>query len=562
MSNGEALVEAFLIVDQPRQRLGHWSHALSALDDRAAPPLALVRAYYDPSTDQALINVAYDPFALGGDKLHYVVELALLVEVGMIQPHELTAGDRRRFLEERLARCSIKVDTQRNVISTLTELVRMIRESRAASGRTPVPSVAPGALTALAMIASPPIPMPMRGDTQDPVLLVKAKGTRDNVPPTVAVRGTRDRIALPPLARDIDPPTDPAPVIPLDVIARSHRAQTVEMPREEAVRLLSETMPPAPAGAIYARYLRSGRWVPIRIGALSLKGAALMAGALPRLNDNVDVALSFGGHRALVRGAVRKVSSLEEAQISGASSFSVAFELDDASRRQLTALLTAARAANITIKPAPPRTARRFPVEWVVSLGTTKGIVKAGALDVSRDGLFVRPTYALALTSTLNFSAVLDDGGPPVSGRARVVRQVAEAEARVQGLAAGFGLQVVEMGAADRHRWLAFIARVEKRAERRVLIGASPLRLGEIQAELVAAGYIVTGGSDPGALVQLASSGSRPVDAAIIDASWLSATTSAEWVESLFAARNVPCMTLQGDTKRARSAVDRLLIIS
>ena len=65
MSNGEALVEAFLIVDQPRQRLGHWTQALSALDDRAAPPLALVRGYYDPSTDQALINVAYDAFALG-----------------------------------------------------------------------------------------------------------------------------------------------------------------------------------------------------------------------------------------------------------------------------------------------------------------------------------------------------------------------------------------------------------------------------------------------------------------------------------------------------------------
>jgi hypothetical protein len=39
--------------------------------------------------------------------------------------------------------------------------------------------------------------------------------------------------------------------------------------------------------------------------------------------------------------------------------FSVNFELDDGSRRQLTALLTAARAANVTIKPAPPRGTRR-----------------------------------------------------------------------------------------------------------------------------------------------------------------------------------------------------------
>jgi hypothetical protein len=434
-------------------------------------------------------------------------------------------------------------------------------------------------------------------------MLVAAKGTRDNLPR--APLPTRSDEMPPPL-RNRTEASPPPTRVSGNIVRNYHRAPTVQMPPEEIERRVSQTAtpvqeigageslrmpmartetnvatdrmpttpPPIPMRAldatqgpaqpaiINARYLRSGRWVPIRVGALSLKGAALMAGALPRINDHVDVALSFGGHRALVRGAVGKISSLEEATASGASSFSVNFQLDDAARRQLTALLTAARAAKITIKPAPPRTARRFPVDWAFALGTSKGIVKSEALDVSRDGMFVHPQHALILGTTLNFSSVLDDGGAPVSGRAKVVRHITETEARSCGLAAGYGLFITEMGQADRTRWLAFLDRVERRSERRVLIGASPTRLQEIQADLAAVGYAVTGATDPGALVQLASAEMRPVDAALIDAGWLSPQTSSEWVESLFAARNVPCVQLAGDAKRARAVVDQLLILA
>ncbi len=572
---GEALVEAFLIVDQPRQRLGHWSHALSPLDDQAAPPLANVRAFWDPTTDQALINLAYDPLALGSDRLHYVVEIALLAELGMIQPAELSLGDRRRFLEERLARCTLRVDHQRNVVGALVELVRLIRELKSPSGR---------------MVALP------RGDTQDPVMLVKAKGTRDNLPQPHA-----SGPLPPPLRTRIEASPPPTRVVPEgsprvtgNVVRNYHRAPTVQMPPEEIERRAIESAtprgiapgeslrmpvspPPIPRAMnerptertqlaqpsiIYARYLRSGRWVPIRVGALSLKGAALMAGALPRINDHVDVALSFGGHSALVRGNVGKISSMEEASASGASSFNVSFQLDDASRRQLTALLTAARAAKITIKPPPPRTARRFPVDWQFSLQTNKGIVKSEALDVSRDGMFIHPQHALILGTTVNFSSVLDDGGAPISGRAKIVRHITEVEARTAGLAAGYGLYISEMGHDDRARWLAFLDRIERRSERRILIGAGPSRLQEIQSDLAAVGYAVTGATDPGALVQLAGGDVRPVDAALLDAGWLTPQTSPEWVESLFSARNVPCVQLHGDAKRARAIVDQLLILA
>ena len=80
------LVEAFLIIDQPRQRLSYWANALSALDEGRAPPLAVVTAHYDPTTDQAMIGLKYDEVALGPERLAFVIETALRAEIGMIQP--------------------------------------------------------------------------------------------------------------------------------------------------------------------------------------------------------------------------------------------------------------------------------------------------------------------------------------------------------------------------------------------------------------------------------------------------------------------------------------------
>ncbi len=535
------LVEAFLVIEQPRQRLGHWSGALAALDSAMAPPLASVSAYYDPTSDQALVNLRYDDIALGTSGLSFIVEVALLAEIGMIQPAELSDGERKRFINERLARCTFQVVGQRSVLGALAELVKTIRDRRSVR--------APRAAE--------------RGDTEDPVLLVPAKGTRDDL-------GTVAKLAEGSSPRgdtDVAARTTSRHIIP-----RSQRMQTVEMSPEEAERLASEVgdeeedadgLPPLPPRdvpqTILARYLRSGRWVAVRIGALSLKGGALMTNALPRLHDHVDIALSWGPHRALVRGTVGKVSTEREAAATGAATFSVSFQLDVNARRQLTQLLTAARAANVTIKPPPARATRRFPVEWPVCLGTIRGAIRAEALDVSVAGMFVRPAVALQLGTFLSFSAVLDDGSSPIAGRAKVIRQITDAEASSAGLCAGYGLTVVEMSEVDRARWLAFLARIERRADKRVLIGASPRRLAELQAGLAAAGYAVTGGTDPGALVQLANADARPVDAALIDAGWVQEDTG---LEKLFTARKVPCVKLQGDARRARNAIDRLLDVT
>jgi hypothetical protein len=524
------LVEAFLILDHPRQRVGHWTTALAPLDEPRAPALAQITAYYDPETDQALLGLRYDELALGESKLSFVVELALLAEIGMIQPAALSDGDRRRFLGERLARCTITVPEHRTVLVAYAELVKKIRERQAttksvigARARSPELRPQPAARANL----SP------RTVTSEQLPDVKAKGTRSDLAaevPTHHVRSTRDELETSKTMQGDVADTEP------------YRG-------------------PTPPGIIYARYLRSGRWVPIRIGALSLKGAALMAGALPRLNDHVDLAFAYADHRALVRGGVRKVSTVEETAQTGAATFSVQFELDDASRRELTSLLTAARAAQVTIKPPPPRSTRRYPVEWPVCLGTMRGAVRGDALDISYGGMFVRPAHPLTLESTINFSIVLDDGAQPISGRAKVVRHITETEASSCGLAAGYGLHISDMGDVDLGRWMRFLTRIEQRADKRVLIGASPGRLIELQGALAAIGYAVSGGTDPGGLVQLAGA-ERPVDAVLLDGDWLPPGNSTSWIESLFSARKVPCVTLHGDAKRGRAAIDRLLSIA
>jgi hypothetical protein len=610
----------FLLVEQPRQRLSHWSQALAPLDTDDAPPVASVDAYFDPTSNQALFGLRYDARALGPARLGFVVEVALLAEIGMIQPAELSEGDRKRFLGERLAKCTVHVGDQRKVVAALVELVRRLRGQKTASSSetppilprsraTPAPVSRepddPLVLAAKGTRTGPLIDPPGPRSTRDgpPIEAARPRSTRDG--PPVAARSSRElahgsvrqprqapedndgvpeseqkRVisepipaSSPRLAGALLPRRDPGRPSP-NVIARAgvHRANTVMMSPSQTQQALDAanqadaepvTDPYVPMttemtdpGVIYARYLRAGRWVPLRIGALSLKGAALMAGVLPRVEDRVDVALSFANHRALVRGAVAKVSTMQEAETSGATTFNVMFELDEGSRRELTALLTAARAAKVTIKPPPPRSTRRYAVEWPICLGTSRGAVRADALDVSTEGMFVRPQLAIDVNVT--FSAVLDDAGEPVSGRARVVRNLSEDDARAAGRLPGYGLNILEMPEADRERWLAFVLRIEKRSSMRVLVGASSSRLPELQGALVAAGYAVTGASEPGAIAQLASAAAQPVDAALIDAAWLVGGNMLR-IESLFASRAIPCVTMHGEAKRARIAIDRLL---
>jgi len=127
------LVEVYLVVEQPRQRLGHWLSVLAPLDTMSAPPLASVSAHYDPTRDQALICLRYDSYALGAGKMSFVIEVAVLGEIVMLQPSEMAEGDRRRFMSERLGRCTLQIVDEPDVGAALSELVKLVRETRAAA---------------------------------------------------------------------------------------------------------------------------------------------------------------------------------------------------------------------------------------------------------------------------------------------------------------------------------------------------------------------------------------------------------------------------------------------
>ncbi|HEX2686642.1 MAG TPA: PilZ domain-containing protein, partial [Kofleriaceae bacterium] len=510
----QPLVEVFLLVEQPRQRLSHWTAALAPLDSPDAPPMATIDAYYDPTSNQAIFGLRYDELALGPSRLGFLVDLALLVEVGMIQPAELSEAERGRFVTERLARCTVHVEDQRHVVRALVELVRCIRDHKPVAS-SPAVEVMPS--TASRVLAAGALPPRTRSDTLEPMPVVVAKGTRDfgSVQPPLplvprelahgSVRQPKSQFlddvhahaaAVPePLPKQVitEPITPPArrraallpprreiprPSPHVVVRAGAHRAgmatrspgqgQPMTQPMIEAAVahpatdvLTAPYLPaagdPLEPGTISARYLRSGRWLRIRICALSLKGATLMAGALPRVDDRIDVGLAYTNYRVLVCGVVEKISTSEESASSGKTTFGVRFELDEASRRELTALLTAARADKVTLKPAPMRSTRRYAVEWPICLGVGAAAVNAEALDVSTNGMFVAPPHALAIDAKLTFSAVLDDGISSVSGRSRVVRTLSDADARAAGLSPGYGLNIVEMPAEDRRRWSAFL---------------------------------------------------------------------------------------------------------
>ena len=179
--------------------------------------------------------------------------------------------------------------------------------------------------------------------------------------------------------------------------------------------------------------------------------------------------------------------------------------------KQLTALLTAARDQKVTIKPPPARATRRFPVEWPVALGTSRGAVKAAALDVSTGGMFVKPER---LARARCDDRVLDGARRWHTRRSAGARRSCGSSAKPKRSSAasppGFGLAIIEMTEADRMRWLGFLARIERRAEKRVLSAPSLRGSPSCKRDSRVAVTSSIGGTDPGALVQLAKSDAPP----------------------------------------------------
>lgn len=615
------IYEVFLVLHPVSSRLGELGHALEPLIAGEAPFTDL-DVYHRIGSDTALIALHFDERQMSSPDVRRLEDSARGSGLTLVDPARLSADERRAFFEVRLPQFELIARGLNRARDTMVVLAdRMgVPQARATPPdgmpRMTVPPPPPKRASSprpsvpRMVVTVPPLPdLPRRArGTSSPT---NSSGPHTAYPPrpptlppppidtTVAARGkvsrgagVADRLSMSlveqaRMARraaeallrrpggpasaltptDISgPDTSPVTTVEPDGIPMLgvHGLDTARLqPRPpsdpgtpEAFAVIEDIVPPH----LDVRFLRGSDWVPVRARALSARGAYIVTGAPARLGDTVHVSVSCAGRTALVRGTVYHVTTADDAVSTGASGFAVRFpEYACPARTHLVQVLLAARNAGVTLRPPPNRTAVRFPVRWPVQVHTADSVFRAEALDVSSGGLFLSTSRPLDVGVELRFSLPLDLADVPLEGTGRVSRVLPADEAEHRGMHAGVGVRITDMTATNRSAWDAFLARVRRRTEKRILIGAAPGRVEELAAGLGAAGYTVTSGSDLGLLMRVAELDPCPPDIAVIDADFDQSAAPSGWIEQVFASRQVQCVTIRGDVRRARSMVDRLL---
>jgi hypothetical protein len=511
----QPLYEIFLVLEPLRPRAHELFTLLAPLHEAGAPHVCGLDLYYRRSSDVALVALRYDERTFTRERLNFVIDLATGAGIPLLDPARMSEGDRRGFYGAYLSTYDVKIEDQRTLADAFDALGKRI-------------------------------------DSETPATASLPRGALGKLAPTHQSLDSRESLPLAEQARQARSRAD----------ARSRatttRTPTIQQTEPPIMEVPATT--PAPT-TIDVRFLRGGAWTTARLRALSVKGAYLVTGAPPRLGDSVHVALGFRESGALLRGTVYHVTTAADALATGSSGFAVRFPVyPSAGRTQLIELLTAARDAGVTIKPPPTRHAVRFPVCWPVQVGLGDDSFHADALDVSERGLFVATPHDLGVGAEISVAVPMEEGDA-VTARARVARLLPAREASPRGLRGGTGLELTDMSDVDRRMWNAFLDRVRRRTERRIVVGALPTRIDDLASALTAAGYSVVTGSDAGVLVRLADLEPRPPDAVVIEAG-LAAQGPDHWLEQVFSARQVPCVTVNGDGRRTRCVVDRLLQVA
>jgi len=595
--------EVFLVLPHARAGLPAMTRALEPLAQGPIPSPLGADVYYRKATDIALLAIRFDERQVTLDDLTWLAELAEGAGVPLLDPTRLKERDRRRFYDSYLRGYELVLEDLPAPIPALAALghdldlpdmpVPAPQRRREAdtevpifTGPTgfPVPPTTPPPLPRA--VTEPPLPPRVKGRRLgSPAAHVVARLPR--LPSTRAATGgtnnrrpsanrllTEREPQTPPPARD-SPPPEASPADGAKALgkqrARTRRETTPATPiakkpvRDGSRKVANGSGPhpvveePAPPPEIDVRYLRGSEWVPARLRSLSLRGAYLVTGALPRAGDTVHIALGFRGAGAMISGNVYHVTTVEDAAGTGSSGFAIRFPQEPSTQReQLVALLRRARAAGVTIKPPPARVAVRFPVHWPVRLGTRFGGITAEAQDVSTGGMFLVVERELP-DGDLRFQLPLDNDDAAISGRARTVRRVTDQMAMARGLSKGYGLLIVELSDLDERRWTCFLERVRRRSERRVVIGARGPRFDALMQSLTSAGYVVSGAGDAAEVLRLAAADSRPPDGALIDSSLL-AHHERRRLESALAERGVRVISsAREEPARARAVIDRML---
>jgi hypothetical protein len=598
------IYEVFLVLHPVSSRLGELPHALEPLLDGEAPFQDL-DLYHRPRSDAAVIALRYDERGMSGPELRRLEDATRGAGLTFVDPARLTADERRAFFEVRLPQFEVVargISSARDAAVALANRLGVTTSdgpTPAARRRLGSPPPLPVERASRLVVTIPPLPAGKRagraargtdGPPRPPTLPPPPE------PPDAAPRGKAghshtlaDRLALslaeqarlarraaetllragPPAVAhtptemagpDTSPALRPDGAVELGVhgldTARLASPRPADRDLPAAYAVVEDVAPPC----LDVRFLRGSDWLPVRARSLSARGAYLVTGAPARLGDTVHVSIGCAGRTALIRGTVYHVTTADDAESTGASGFAIRFpEYACPARTQLVQVLLAARHAGIHLRPPPSRTAVRFPVRWPLQVHTAGGGFRAEALDVSTGGLFIATTRSLDVGAELRFAVPLDLADLPVEGAGRVTRWLSADEAEGRGMHAGCGVQILEMASSDRAAWEAFLGRVRRRSEKRLLVGAAAGRLADLAAGLAAAGYAVTSGSDLALLMRVAELDPCPPDMAVIDADLDQSGAPAGWLEQVFAARQVQCVTVRGDARRARSIVDRLL---
>jgi hypothetical protein len=132
--------------------------------------------------------------------------------------------------------------------------------------------------------------------------------------------------------------------------------------------------------------------------------------------------------------------------------------------------------------------------------------------------------------------------------------------AKARGVALGYGLELGGFSSSDEARFRMFVARVGKRADRKVMVGAEQIRASELCQQLVAAGYVASGVDNPKEIVRR--SLSAPPDLVLVDPSLDTANRGAHALRRALATQNVMTYFLEPnqEVSTIRSLADAALL--
>jgi hypothetical protein len=336
---------------------------------------------------------------------------------------------------------------------------------------------------------------------------------------------------------------------------------------EQALRVLLRHLQgatPAPTKAspddrLEVRFRRGDEWLLARLRSVTREGISVATATPPHHGDLVEVELHTGSLSLIAKTSVVGVAVGEAAAALGATGFGARFILaHEAERRRLEEILSLVGGDHTpTFDPPPYRREARYPVRWPVTLRTPDNKLSVRALDMSRRGMFV--SGATPTEASVHVTFTIDDRGTPILATARVARAIHDDTARVRRLPIGVGLELTSLSSQDERRFHQFVARIARRAERAIVVGASPERVLELTAALVAAGYSAAGASDASSLVARAATSSRPPDLVVLDSSL--PTRALQAVQRALGVRRIQTLAIDGDSPTsAREHVDFALL--